>query len=371
VVVLTQDPRYRGGVLTQLEAFVAGSERIGRSPSPVYLARPNLASRSAPTSLAGTAVHTSLHAVDALHQLVGARLELPYVRAARTRWVCSTTASHGYAAVLAGTPFGCWIGTAADDEWRARRQGLGAGRRLALAVNARPLRRLERRVLRGASVLCATSRSARDGIARAAGLDPERIRILPVPIDIERFRPLDDERWAEAAATRPVVAFVGRASDPRKNIALLIEAAELLRTRLPEARVRLVGEPPGVDVPPNVEVTGPVEDVAGELAQATVFVLPSRQEGFGIVAAEAMACGVPVVSTRSGGPEELVAGSGGGVLLDTFEPAELADTIEGLLGDVDTLNRMRSLGRAHVVQEHGPACFDARLAAAYAELDAL
>jgi glycosyltransferase involved in cell wall biosynthesis len=75
------------------------------------------------------------------------------------------------------------------------------------------------------------------------------------------------------------------------------------------------------------------------------------------------------VVTPSGGPEQLVRDSGGGVVLDGFEPDELARQVIALLEDPDRLMAMRKAGRAYVEREHAPARFHERLAAALAELD--
>jgi len=95
----------------------------------------------------------------------------------------------------------------------------------------------------------------------------------------------------------------------------------------PEARLRLISPTPLGAQLPGVEAVRNAVDVAAELRKAAVFMLPSRQEGFGIVAAEAMACGLPVVTTPSGGPEELVRDSGAGVVTK-----DLATAILQLLG---------------------------------------
>jgi glycosyltransferase involved in cell wall biosynthesis len=109
--------------------------------------------------------------------------------------------------------------------------------------------------------------------------------------------------------------------------------------------------------------------VPEHVRDASLFVLPSRQEGFGIVAAEALACGVPVITTPSGGPEELVRASGGGVVLGGCTPEELAETAAELLGDPARLAAMRSSGREYVAREHSPERLRALLAEAFRELE--
>jgi glycosyltransferase involved in cell wall biosynthesis len=108
--------------------------------------------------------------------------------------------------------------------------------------------------------------------------------------------------------------------------------------------------------------------VAELIRGAALFVLPSRQEGFGIVVAEALASGVPAVVTPSGGPEELIRASGGGEVLAGFEADELAQRVEALLSDQDRLVAMRRRGHAYVVREHDPAHLRTALQSALEEL---
>jgi glycosyltransferase involved in cell wall biosynthesis len=120
---------------------------------------------------------------------------------------------------------------------------------------------------------------------------------------------------------------------------------------------------------PGVRSAGEVPDVAAVLRSATILVLPSRQEGFGIVVAEALACGVPVVSTPSGGPEDLIRSSRGGVVLESFDADELAATVTELLGDEVKLDAMRVAGRRYVESEHAPDRLRALLERAFRDVD--
>jgi glycosyltransferase involved in cell wall biosynthesis len=342
LAVVTQDPRFGGGALAQTEAFVRAARELGREPE---LLNPRF-----------------VPVVDSVAQLVESRRLARAVRRARSAWVVAAAAPYGDGALRSGRPYAAWIGTALDEEWAARRPFLPRSRRLALDLNAPLLRRLERRVLRGARRLYATSPSSRAGVAAAAGLEEEEIGILTIPVDLELFQP------APRTEQEPTVVFVGRADDPRKNARLLLEAWPLVRAEVPEATLRLVGRPPAGPLPAGVEPAGEVASVAEELRRATLFVLPSLQEGFGIVVAEALASGIPVVVTPCGGPEELVRASGGGSVVADFEPATLAEAIVAALADPERLAGQGASGRAYVEANHSPFRLRTELAAAFEEL---
>jgi glycosyltransferase involved in cell wall biosynthesis len=352
LAVVGMDPRFGGGARAHMEAFWQAAVELGREPELLYWAHPTLAGRSPGELLPAQGVPVPHRRMDAGNQLAAARALAPRLRDARSVWVVGTLAPYGYAAALSGRRYACWLGTGLREEWAGRRPGLPWSRRAALRVNGPTLRQLERRVLQRAERVYATSPAS----SASLGADA----ILPLPVDLDAFTPGDPEP--------ALLVFVGRADDPRKNAQLLLDALPLLRRRVPEARVRLVGSPPA-SLPEGAEATGPVASVPGHLRDATLFVLPSRQEGFGIAAAEALAAGVPVITTPSGGPEELVRASGGGVVLQGWTPEELAETAADLLGDPGRLAAMRASGREYVAREHSPARLRELLAEAFRELD--
>jgi glycosyltransferase involved in cell wall biosynthesis len=333
LVALGQDPAFGGGALAQMNAFLDAARALGRDPELLYVPHPTFAGR-----------RVTLDRMDAWRQLLGAHGLA--VRVQAPAWVVSTTAPPGYAAKLARVPYSCWLGTSLTDEWRGRSRALSAVRRVAQSLNAPTLRRLERVVLRNAERLFATGPWSRDRIAETSGRND--VGILPLPVDADLFTPEADAQWL---ARDPVIVFVGRADDPRKNVQLLLDAAR----NLPDVRVRLIGDPPRAPLPPNVEAVGRVGSVAEQLRPARLLVVPSHQEGFGLQAAEALAAGVPVITTPCGGPEDLIRTSGAGRVLTGFDADELATAARALLEDVATLVAMRTRGREHVRREHSPA----------------
>jgi glycosyltransferase involved in cell wall biosynthesis len=356
LAVLGQDPRFGGGVAAQMDAFLTGARELGRSPELVYDPHPTLAGRT-----------LTVDRVEAIRQVRAARRLSRALEGARSIWVATPLATHGYAATRSGRRYGCWVGTSLEDEWAGRARGLDPVRRLAQRVNRPPLRRLERAVLAGAARVYATSPGSRTAVAAAGGLPEADVAILPIPVDVDALVPEPDEVWL-ARLEQPTLVFVGRADDPRKNLPLLLDALPLIRARVPGVRLRLIGSAPG-ELPDGVEALGQVGSIAAPLREASLFVLPSWQEGFGIVAAEALASGVPVVTTPSGGPEHLVRASGGGRVLAGWDAEELAATVSELLGDAATLVRMRVAGREHVVREHSPDRFRSLLADALRAVD--
>lgn len=356
LAVLGQDPRFGGGALALMDAFLEGARALGRTAELVYDPHPTLAGR-----------RLTVDRVEAIRQLRAGRRLQGRIAASRSLWVAAPLATHGYAAACSGRRYGCWLSASLDDEWRGRARGLDPLRRVAQRVNAPLLHRLEREVIHRAVHVYATSPWSRAAIAAAGGIAESGIGLLPLPVDVEALSPEPDDAWL-ARLEVPTLTFVGRADDPRKNLPLLLEALPLIRARVPGARLRLIGRPPA-NVPDGVDALGEVASIAGPLRESSLFVLPSWQEGFGIAAAEALACGVPVVTTPSGGPDHLVRASRGGRVLTGWDAEELASAITELLEDADTLGRMRVAGREYVVREHSPDRFRSLLADALRAVD--
>ena len=152
-----------------------------------------------------------------------------------------------------------------------------------------------------------------------------------------------------------MVGFVGRI-EPRKGPLDLVRAAPLIRARMPDVRIVLVGDDPYDSDPAysrqvrgaaGVEHIAWVPDGAAVMRHLDVLVAPSRQEPFGTVLAEAMAAGTPVVATRVGGLDEVVADGVTGRLVTPGDPAELAAAVLEVLA---ARGRMGAAARAHAQQ---------------------
>jgi glycosyltransferase involved in cell wall biosynthesis len=122
-----------------------------------------------------------------------------------------------------------------------------------------------------------------------------------------------------------------------------VEEPEQERAPVPApARPRIDGD--------GIEWLGEVPSVAEHLRSAALLLLPSRQEGFGIAAAEALACGVPVVAARGErGPEEIAALVRGVALVPARDPDALAGELSRLLADPAELGRLAAAAQADAV----------------------
>ncbi len=173
------------------------------------------------------------------------------------------------------------------------------------------------------------------------GIPPEKLAVVPEPIDLAGWR----RRFARAerrATGRPTVLAVARMY-PRKRLEDLLLAASILRGRIPGVQARIVGGGPEairlralhhrLGLGDTVVFLGEVERMAlaVEYVSAHCFCLPTVQEGFGIVFAEAMAAGLPVVACRAAAVPEIVEDSRTGLLVSPGSPDELAMAMEKLL----------------------------------------
>ncbi len=196
---------------------------------------------------------------------------------------------------------------------------------------------------------------------------PEKLAMVANGIDTVLFAP-------DAAATRSEreLLCVARASDPNKGVRVLLEAlarlpAGVRLTLVDDAKSEALAWAKQLGVADRLDVTGRLEtpDLVRLYRRATLVVVPSRYEGFGLPAAEAMACGTPVIATRAGALPEVLATGGGGVLTPVDDAPALAHEISALLAAPQRRSELGARGRAGVVAAYGWASIAARTVEEY------
>ena len=185
------------------------------------------------------------------------------------------------------------------------------------------------------------------------GVDERRLTVIPNGIDAELFA------CAEPAAEGQRILFVGRLS-PEKGIQHLIQAMPAVLAKFADAKLLLVGNGPLLgEVRDQVTRLGLTDSVqfAGRqprsamprwYGEATLVVLPSIQESFGVVLIEAMASGRAVVASRVGGIPEVLADGECGLLVPPGDSGQLAQAITRLLADEHERASLAAKGRARV-----------------------
>jgi glycosyltransferase involved in cell wall biosynthesis len=185
---------------------------------------------------------------------------------------------------------------------------------------------------------------------------------------------------AAAAPEVPTLVTVGNLI-ARKRHADVIEALALLSDRWPALRYVVVGDGPeraglaalagARGVADRVQWRGrlPHHEAVAVARRATLFVLPSVSEAFGVAYVEAMAGGVGAIGTRGeDGPEEIAAAGGGIELVAPCSPRTLADAIDGLLSDGEKLATLRRAARDTVARQFTWERCGRETLAAYAEV---
>lgn len=225
------------------------------------------------------------------------------------------------------------------------RDALGTMTFYPIGMQSTVARRLDR--------MFTSSRVSAKQITRDFGIAPERISMVANGVDTDLFRPDPDVQRSENE-----ILCVGRAGDPNKGIKTLVEALAKLPSKV---KLTLVDE----DQPDNVgrkraqelgiadrlDIVGrvPTDELVRLYQRATLVAVPSRYEGFGLPAVEAMACGTPVVACRSGALPEVIEVGGGGLLVERDDPDSIAAGIRSLLEQHELRAKLAARGRDRVV----------------------
>lgn len=207
-------------------------------------------------------------------------------------------------------------------------------------------------------IICCTAREVAEYLGAGIGRSAQYV-VIPNGLDGEayarRAAPLAKTRAGLAlpVRSRPLLC-VGRLV-PVKGQAVLLQAWPSVLTREPMAVVLLAGDGPdrealrakaaALALGDSVRFLGFHEEIPSLLACAEALVLPSLNEGFGMVLVEAMAMGKPVVATAVGGVPEVVLHGVTGLLVPPADPEALATAILRLLGDPRAARQMGEAGR--------------------------
>jgi len=212
---------------------------------------------------------------------------------------------------------------------------------------------MQRRVSRRLSRIITVSECSKRDIANAYRVSPEKFRVVPNGINVDYFYPLPDVPREENH-----LIVTNSADTPLKGLKYLLEAVAAIRRKRP-IKLTVIGEPKPdgpiarlvgrLNLPGCVTFAGRItyEAFAHYYAKATLAVIPSLYEGFGMPAGEAMACGIPVISTSGGALPEVVGDAG--VLVPPGDAGALESAIVSLLDDSD---RRRRLGEAGLARVH-------------------
>ncbi len=215
----------------------------------------------------------------------------------------------------------------------------------------------------GAEAIIAVSKSLRDDIVKRTSLNAKKTMIICNGIDTANFvRPKSDRLRDQFGWSKEdiIIGSLGNIR-PAKAYDVLLQTASLLKNNV-NIRFVIAGQGSGklyqnlldtrtsLGLDEVVHFLGFNDDPAEFLSNLDLFLLSSSSEGFSIATIQAMAAGLPVIVTKSGGPQEIVSQNKNGILVDVGEPQLIANTIEMLLNDPKLRNNLAKDGERLVKQ---------------------
>jgi glycogen(starch) synthase len=238
-----------------------------------------------------------------------------------------------------------------------------SGQKIGLGVRLN--RRIVLHALRRASAISSPSRFQANEVTNALGCDPHHIQVIYNPVSplllqaTAKYDSLDSERQDST------VLYTGRIGLVKGTVPLLGSVTQVAR-EVPEVQYIIAGaRHSSIDddtlnemlirdnVQQHVKLLGhlPWHQLVDLYRRASIFVMPSYYETFGISVVEAMAFGLPVVATTAGGLPEVVENGVTGILVPPGDPKALADAIICLLRNPELRQRMGQAGRERVQTE--------------------
>ncbi len=251
--------------------------------------------------------------------------------------------------------------------WSRRDMGILRGRKHALAY------RLLRRLPHGVH---AVSEQVRTHAIQVDGISPRRAFTVHNGLTLENFQPAPHSQ----DRTVPLVLTIGNIRHV-KGHDVFLRAAALVHAALPLVQFAIAGEVLEPDFYQQLlelraalqlqdcfHFLGGITDLVPQLQAATLFVLPSRSEGFSNSVIEAMACGLPVVATAVGGNAEAVEEGVTGRIVRAEDHQALADAVQQILQSPAMFRAMGQAGRERAEAEFSSAAMMQKLTTAYRDI---
>jgi glycosyltransferase involved in cell wall biosynthesis len=249
-------------------------------------------------------------------------------------------------------------GVLADEHEQAKKNGYPSVRGRVANYFMQRLSKLEEETAKNATIVVTISNYSLEKIQKYYGIEQSKVRIVPNGVDIEKFKPMDTKevRRQFGLGNESCVLFVGSLI-PRKGLPFLVEAAKKVVRTQADTKFLIVGDGPLrnqlydslkiANLSGNFKFLGNLKDsvLPAIYNCADVFVLPSIQEGQGIVLLEAQASGKPVVAFDIGGVNEALQNRETGLLVNQGDVDALADALLKLLTDKALREKMGSNGR--------------------------
>jgi glycosyltransferase involved in cell wall biosynthesis len=215
---------------------------------------------------------------------------------------------------------------------------------------------MQKKVVQQLNHVLTVSHQSRTDIVAAFGRPAEKIQVIPNGVDASIFKPLDD-------ITRDAFRLITTASSdqPLKGLSVLLRALAQMRRKFPELHLIVIGklkengetqkELRALDLHDVVQFKSGIsnQQLVEEYARASIAIVPSLYEGFGLPAAEAMACAVPLVCSDGGALPEVVGNAARLVRAGSVE--DLHRALHELLVDDQTREKLGEKGRAHILQQ--------------------
>lgn len=197
------------------------------------------------------------------------------------------------------------------------------------------------------------------------------VDVIPNVFDMDRFHPETNSQTGGQFN----IGILGGMGNYRKGLDILIKALPLLNDiglsvhiggdgSLLETFKNLARE---LDVESQCIFYGEIkpEGIMDFYSRLDAYVLPSRDETFGVVVVEAMACGLPVIASRCGGPEEIITPETG-LLIDRENPAQLAEAIRYVYKNIKAYDK--NAVRKYVLNKYSPGAFEKSITTLYQEI---